>query len=446
MNTEISVIVPNYNKGAFILDALQSLKLQTFEAWEAIIVDDGSTDGSLSIAKTAFESDQRFKFFSHSRNLGIVKTLLVGFSKSRSEIICILDSDDALERDALQKMRDVFRENREVGCVLSQLKFCNSALVPWAVSTNTEQDLEYPLLWMRGSTAMRAFRREAFQKSGAFTRSLKNAEDFDLLFRLEEVTKVKRIPDAIYLYRQLHDSLSHSLQNWKESRSERAFVIYKAWLRRRRKKIASLPKEVVLAWLSLSLQNKAHLGHWFGMLGVWLRLFRVDCGYATLGLKDLLSPVLTRAISNRRDKRYLPFSLEGFQSATGNYTPHKIICIARLHDPGHAVYGGDFTIYRDANYCAEIIVFSQLGKHWDNASVVFDVYENNNLKEVIAEYRFLLSGGLQTYKIHFRAEEGSVVEFRAFWDGRSNCDFYGIWLQELDTIQEKNLSTKDSGF
>ena len=91
--TLISVVIPAYNAGQFLDETLESVLSQTYENWECIIVNDGSTDKTESIAKKWCEKDARFRYF-YKENSGASDTRNLGIKEARGEYIAFLDADD----------------------------------------------------------------------------------------------------------------------------------------------------------------------------------------------------------------------------------------------------------------------------------------------------------------------------------------------------------------
>ena len=89
----ISVVIPAYNAEQFLDETLESVLSQTYENWECIIVNDGSTDNTESIAKKWCEKDARFRYF-YKENSGASDTRNLGIKKARGEYIAFLDADD----------------------------------------------------------------------------------------------------------------------------------------------------------------------------------------------------------------------------------------------------------------------------------------------------------------------------------------------------------------
>ena len=89
----ISVVIPAYNAEQFLDETLESVLSQTYENWECIIVNDGSTDNTESIAQKWCEKDARFRYF-YKENSGASDTRNLGIKKARGEYIAFLDADD----------------------------------------------------------------------------------------------------------------------------------------------------------------------------------------------------------------------------------------------------------------------------------------------------------------------------------------------------------------
>lgn len=97
----ISVIVPIYNVNSYLPRALDSIICQTFQEWEAILVDDGSTDGSSLIADEYAQRDARFKVI-HKPNGGQSEARNIGVEQAKGEYMLFLDSDDFLHPQLME--------------------------------------------------------------------------------------------------------------------------------------------------------------------------------------------------------------------------------------------------------------------------------------------------------------------------------------------------------
>lgn len=122
---KISVIIASYNYAKYIEQAINSIINQSYENWELIIVDDGSSDDSVEIIKSYCEKDSRIKLFQHNNgiNRGLTKTLLLGLSHASGEWIAFLESDDFLEPNNFAVKSDIMKKNPSVNLIFNKTKF-----------------------------------------------------------------------------------------------------------------------------------------------------------------------------------------------------------------------------------------------------------------------------------------------------------------------------------
>lgn len=100
-NILISIIVPCYNQGQFLNEALQSIFDQTYPNWECIIVNDGSTDNTEEIVNEWVAKDSRFNYYKKA-NSGVSATRNFGLEKVKGQFIQFLDADDILDKSKLE--------------------------------------------------------------------------------------------------------------------------------------------------------------------------------------------------------------------------------------------------------------------------------------------------------------------------------------------------------
>jgi glycosyltransferase involved in cell wall biosynthesis len=103
MNIGTSIITPIYNGENFLEETLTSILNQTYNEWESILVNDNSTDGSLSIAEKYAKLDPRFKIINLGTSHGAAKARNIGIEAAKGRFIAFLDSDDIWVNDKLDK-------------------------------------------------------------------------------------------------------------------------------------------------------------------------------------------------------------------------------------------------------------------------------------------------------------------------------------------------------
>ena len=106
----ISVIIPAYNAEKYIVKCLESLCKQTFQDWEAIVVNDGSKDQTRALCDQCAAEDERIRVIHLRKNAGVSNARNVGLSNAAGKYIAFLDADDRYEFHSLQTMWDLMQE------------------------------------------------------------------------------------------------------------------------------------------------------------------------------------------------------------------------------------------------------------------------------------------------------------------------------------------------
>ena len=124
MNEMISVLMTVFNNDIFVKKSIQSILGQTYDNFEFIIVDDGSTDKSYEMLNSI--NDKRLNIYRLKKKIGRTKALNFGLKKCNTNIISIQDSDDISNNDRLEKTMKIFSQNQNVGLVFTNYDFINS--------------------------------------------------------------------------------------------------------------------------------------------------------------------------------------------------------------------------------------------------------------------------------------------------------------------------------
>ena len=106
----ISVIIPAYNAEKYIVNCLESVRKQTFQDWEAIVVNDGSKDNTRALCDQCAAEDERIRVIHLRKNAGVSNARNVGLSNATGEYIAFLDVDDRYEFHCLQTLLDILKE------------------------------------------------------------------------------------------------------------------------------------------------------------------------------------------------------------------------------------------------------------------------------------------------------------------------------------------------
>lgn len=105
----ISIVMPAYNAEKFITGSIRSVVNQTYEDWELVVVNDGSTDNTRELVLGFAKRDARISLIDNPANLGVTKTRKLGVEQAKYSWIALLDSDDMWAPDKLSKQIDLAR-------------------------------------------------------------------------------------------------------------------------------------------------------------------------------------------------------------------------------------------------------------------------------------------------------------------------------------------------
>lgn len=211
----ISVVMPVYNGEQFIDEAIQSVIAQTFTDFELILIDDGSTDGSLARLEHYAKIDSRCIVHSWE-NKGIVASLNYGITLAKADIVCRMDSDDICMPQRFEKQLQYLNTHPECVAVGSEALLIDPEGYPicrmWTLHTHEEID-NSNMTGTVGSSMCHpsvAIRKSGLLTIGGYRHKFDFAEDYDLFLRLAEVGKLANIPEVLLKYRQHFSSIGHA--------------------------------------------------------------------------------------------------------------------------------------------------------------------------------------------------------------------------------------------
>lgn len=208
---KISVIIPTFNYGQFIGDAIRSAEAQTRIPDEMIVVDDGSTDDTAEVV-AGFGDAVRYI---RQDNAGVCVARNRGVAESSGELIAFLDADDIWEPTKLEKQAALFERDGRIGLVHCGMREFDSDTGETLTEyiDGLEGDLANELLlWDRpviigaGGTIMVS--RRAFEQAGGFDTSLKCGEDWEFCYRIASKYRVAFVPEILVNYRS-HKTNAH---------------------------------------------------------------------------------------------------------------------------------------------------------------------------------------------------------------------------------------------
>lgn len=196
-----SIIIPCYNHGRYLAEALDSVLAQTYDCWEAIVVNDGSTDNSSDIAAEYCRKDSRIRLINQS-NHGLPKTRNRAVSVASGKYLMFLDSDNKMAPDYIKTGVEYMETHPD--CTL----FCST--IEYFGGTEGIYELHYTgyanLLLGNSIDCACIVRKTDFDSVGGFDESIIGLEDWELFIRMLYPDKqIYRHPEVLFYYRKIGD-------------------------------------------------------------------------------------------------------------------------------------------------------------------------------------------------------------------------------------------------
>ena len=209
----VSVIIPCYNYGRFLADAVGSALGQADARVEVIVVNDASTDDTAEVAEAIAATDPRVTVVHNTINLGHVRTFNRGYELASGEFVVRLDADDLLTPGSLARALAVFEVRPGVGLVYGHPRHFDSAAPPaprvghvrWSVWSGHDWVAERCRRGVNCITTPEAVvRTSAMKRVGPLNTALRFAQDMEMWLRVAAVSDVARVHDADQAWHRDH--------------------------------------------------------------------------------------------------------------------------------------------------------------------------------------------------------------------------------------------------
>jgi glycosyltransferase involved in cell wall biosynthesis len=203
----VSVIVPCYNQGQYLDEAVGSILAQTYQSFEVIVIDDGSTDAET--VKLLQNYQKPTVKVIHTDNRGPSAARNTGIQQAIGHYILPLDADDRIQPTYLEKAVNLLDRQPEVGIVYSQAEFFGTK-----TGLCNLPAYSFPGILVGNMIFNSSFYRKAdWQKVGGYRENMIHGwEDYDFWLSIVELGReVVQIPEPLYLYRQVPNSRSERL-------------------------------------------------------------------------------------------------------------------------------------------------------------------------------------------------------------------------------------------
>ncbi len=213
MNQElISVIVSAYNAEKLIRKSLNSIINQTYKNIELLIMNDASTDNTLSICNDLAEKDSRVKVFNNEKNIGLTRSLNILLKESRGNYIARHDADDISSKDRIEKQFN-FLKNKNLDIVYSRASLIQEKpkVIP-AVSFYLPKKLvvRYKNPFVHGTLFAKT---STFTKVSGYDENFYYAQDYKLITDILDIKLKVGIMRKVLYFRNIENNISKKYLN-----------------------------------------------------------------------------------------------------------------------------------------------------------------------------------------------------------------------------------------
>lgn len=227
----VSVVVPCYNYGRYLPDAVASALDQRDIDVDVLVVDDASTDDSAEVAHRLAAADPRVSVLVHARNTGHIRTYNDGLARARGDYVALLSADDLLARDALTRAAALLEHHPRTGLVYGYARSFTGG--PDTSSTRVRSWSVYPGRQWLGITARRGrcfisspevlMRRAAMPPTDPYDSRLPHSGDFDLWMRTALGWDIGRVNGPVQAHYRVHGASMHltTYAGWRTDLIER---------------------------------------------------------------------------------------------------------------------------------------------------------------------------------------------------------------------------------
>jgi glycosyltransferase involved in cell wall biosynthesis len=201
---KVSVIIPCYNQGKYLMESVGSILNQSHTNWECVIVNDGSTDETLSIANQLSSTDSRIKVVTQL-NMGLSSARNHGISSSNGEYILPLDADDKISDTYLEKALKQFEIHPNTKLVYCKADRFGDIEESWDLPEYIYENL----IWSNCIFCSAVFKRADYDSTKGYNPNMKyGMEDWDFWLQLlKKDDMVYRIEETLFHYRYTGTSM-----------------------------------------------------------------------------------------------------------------------------------------------------------------------------------------------------------------------------------------------
>jgi glycosyltransferase involved in cell wall biosynthesis len=200
----VTIAIPFYNAERFLIDAIRSVFAQTYQNWELLLIDDGSTDKSLEIARSV--NDPRVRVISDGRNKKLAARLNEITNLAKYEYIARMDADDLMSPYRIEIQMNILESHPSIDLVSTALYSVKNDLTLVGYRGSNDSNVSFERLIKREVGILHAslLARKEWYKRNKYLESLNVCQDSDIWLRASKKgdLKIKILANPLYVYRE----------------------------------------------------------------------------------------------------------------------------------------------------------------------------------------------------------------------------------------------------
>lgn len=224
-NALVTVLMPVYNAEKYLKEAIDSILNQTYKDFIFLIINDGSTDSSEEIILSY--KDHRIKYLKNEKNLRLVATLNKGLDIIDTKYMLRMDADDVSHPQRIEKLVEFMEDNADIGVCGSYIKTFGNDNAVWKYET-TDEYIRPCILYKSMMPHAASIIRMSILNNNTIRYKEKfiHIEDALLWYKLFGLTRFANIPEPLYNYRIIPESVTNLNRNSFEERVLRFFEFF----------------------------------------------------------------------------------------------------------------------------------------------------------------------------------------------------------------------------
>ena len=216
-NTLVSIVMSLYKPDKELLKkSIEAISDQSYSKIETIIIDDGLSNEENLFLKKLIKDKKNFFIYKNSKNLGLTKSLNIGISKSKGDLIARNDADDISDKQRIEKQVNYFKNNKKIGVLGTWYSVVNTKKEKHLYKYLNDHNILFEMLFETNpfchSSVM--FKKDIFEEFNGYNQKFKVSQDLDLWFRISKKYSLNILQENLIERYLSKNSISMSYKRW----------------------------------------------------------------------------------------------------------------------------------------------------------------------------------------------------------------------------------------